>query len=67
MADSSDSPRRSGRRKSRPGTERPSLNGNTPGEADQPADGTDRMKAGYAKAEVKNQKVRESLEPLAEG
>lgn len=25
------------------------------------------MKAGYAKAEVKNQKVRESLEPLAEG
>ncbi|MGB0119448.1 MAG: hypothetical protein WBP55_00685 [Solirubrobacterales bacterium] len=67
MADSADSPRRSGRRKSRPGTERLSPNGNAPGETNESGDGADRMKAGYAKAEVKNQKVRESLEPLAEG
>lgn len=31
------------------------------------ADGADAMKRGYAKAEVKNQKVRESLEPLDPG
>ncbi len=36
-------------------------------EADPAAGGADRMKAAYAKAEVKNQKVRESLEPLEEG
>lgn len=29
--------------------------------------GPDRMKAGYARAEVKNQKARESLEPLEPG
>jgi hypothetical protein len=29
--------------------------------------GADAMKAGYAKSELKNQAVRESLEPLAEG
>jgi hypothetical protein len=37
-------------------------------EPDAPKEGGgDRMKAGYAKAEVKNQKVRESLEPLEPG
>ncbi|MGK2932192.1 MAG: hypothetical protein ACSLFD_05415 [Solirubrobacterales bacterium] len=50
-----DNPRKS-KRKSRPGE-----NGT------QPRSGSDSMSAGYAKSEVKNQQVRESLEPLAEG
>ena len=54
-----DRKRRANRRKSRPGE-----NGSGPAE---PESGQDAMRAGYAKAEVKNQKVRESLEPLAEG
>lgn len=48
--------RKSNRRKTRPGQ-----NGN------RPQVGADSMSAGYAKAEVKNEKVRESLEPLKEG
>ena len=52
--------RRANRRKSRPGE-----NGGPPDS--KPAGGPDAMKAGYAKAEVKNQKVRESLEPLEPG
>ena len=48
--------RKSNRRKSRPGE-----NGA------RPQVGPDAMSAGYAKAEVKNEKVRESLEPLKKG
>lgn len=48
--------RKSNRRKTRPGE-----NGARP-QVD-----ADSMSAGYAKAEVKNEKVRESLEPLKEG
>lgn len=54
-----DPKRRANRKKSRPST-----NG---GQPPKPAGGSDAMKAGYAKAEVKNQKVRESLEPLEPG
>lgn len=36
-------------------------------EADPAAGGADPIRAAYAKAEAKNQKVRESLEPLEEG
>ena len=64
-----ENPRRSGRRKQRPA--RSSQNGNAP-TPDTAGDGegpgvADAMKAGYAKAEIKNQKVRESLEPLEPG
>jgi hypothetical protein len=54
VADSGKRPTR--RRKTRPG-EGPPLQG----------DGADTMKAGYAKSEVKNQRVRENLEPLEKG
>jgi len=47
-----DAPRKSNLRKSRPGE-----NGT------RPRVGADSMSAGYAKAEDKNEKVRESLEP----
>jgi hypothetical protein len=49
-------PRRSSRRKSRPESE-----------ATPPDSGSDAMRAGYKKAELKNQRVRESLEPLEPG
>ncbi len=51
-----DDPRKPDRRKSRPGE-----NGA------RPQAGSGSMSAGYAKAEVRNQQVRDSLEPLAEG
>ncbi|MBK5232043.1 MAG: hypothetical protein JJE13_03550 [Thermoleophilia bacterium] len=51
-----DQPRKSNRRKTRPGE-----NGA------RPQAGADSMSAGYAKAEAKNEKVRESLEPLKDG
>ncbi|MDQ2623257.1 MAG: hypothetical protein M3Y45_09505 [Actinomycetota bacterium] len=50
-----ENPRKAGRRKQRP---------SVPAKKDP---GRDAMKAGYAKAEIKNQKVRDSLEPLEEG
>lgn len=67
MADSPEPQRRSGRRKSRPSTAPPSPNGSSPQDPETADGGADRMKAGYAKAEIKNQKVRESLEPLEAG
>ncbi|HTU14635.1 MAG TPA: hypothetical protein VMF31_05510 [Solirubrobacterales bacterium] len=57
-----ESPRRANRRKSRPGQ-----NGNGPAPEEPTLDGAEAMKRGYAKAEIKNQKVRESLEPLEPG
>lgn len=38
-----------------------------PANGDRPASASDAMKAGYAKAEIKNQAAREALEPLKEG
>ena len=55
MPDSSDAPRK---RKQRGGGEAPSGAKTTPRE---------RMKRGYARAEERNQEVRENLEPLEEG
>lgn len=52
-----DQPRRANRRKRRPEHREPAA----------PKGGPDAMRAGYAKSEIKNQKVRDSLVPLEPG
>lgn len=59
-----ENPRKANRRKSRPGGDAGPNGGPPPAEKES---GADAMKAGYAKAEVKNQRVRDSLEPLEPG
>lgn len=54
-------PARRKKRASRPGG--PAANGN----GQPPRSGADAMKAGYARAEVRNQAARDALVPLAEG